>query len=83
MWDRDLDAKVERTRYRPLASGRLSMPAATAWLGGQLTLGLAILMQLNDLTKILGVASLPLVVAYPLMKRLNSMVCMNLHAWCA
>lgn len=75
MWDRDLDAKVARTQYRPLASGKLNMIQATAWLGGQLTLGLYILLQLNDATKVLGVASLPLVAAYPLMKRVTFMVC--------
>ena len=74
MWDRDLDAKVARTQYRPLASGTLSMPQATGWLGGQLALGLCILLQLNDVTKLLGVASLPLVAAYPLMKRVTFMV---------
>lgn len=74
MWDKDLDAKVARTQYRPLASGRLGMGQATVWLGGQLTLGLLILLQLNDVTKLLGVASLPLVAAYPLMKRITFMV---------
>jgi 4-hydroxybenzoate polyprenyltransferase len=75
MWDRDLDTRVTRTSYRPLASGKLSMGQATAWLGGQLSLGLIILLQLNDMTKLLGVASLPLVVVYPLMKRVTFMVC--------
>lgn len=74
MWDKDLDSKVARTAYRPLASGKLNLQQATAWLGGQLSLGLIILLQLNDTTKILGVASLPLVTAYPLMKRITFMV---------
>lgn len=38
---------MERTRERPLAAGRLSMRQATAFLGAQLTVGLAVLTQLN------------------------------------
>ncbi len=69
LWDRDLDAKVARTRTRPLASGALSPRAALAFLAGLLCIGLLILLRFNGLTVALGVASLPLVVLYPLMKR--------------
>jgi 4-hydroxybenzoate polyprenyltransferase len=74
MWDKELDKQVERTRYRPLAAGALGLPAATVFLGLQLSVGLIILLQLNDFTKLLGVASLPLVAAYPLMKRVTNLV---------
>lgn len=69
IWDRDFDGKVARTAQRPLASGRLSLPAAVAFLGAQLSLGLALLLQLNAATIELGVLSVGIVVAYPLMKR--------------
>lgn len=67
--DRDIDAKVARTRTRPLAAGTLSPRAAVAFLGGQLALGLGILLQLNAFSQALGAASLLLVFSYPLMKR--------------
>ena len=69
LWDRDIDAKVERTKLRPLASGRVSPLQATAFLGCQLAVGLGVLLQLNTYTIALGAASLPLVVGYPLAKR--------------
>jgi 4-hydroxybenzoate polyprenyltransferase len=47
MWDRNLDKGVERTRIRPLASGALTVPQATGFLGLQLAGGLAVLTQLN------------------------------------
>ncbi|MEX1147561.1 MAG: 4-hydroxybenzoate octaprenyltransferase [Sphingomonadales bacterium] len=69
--DRDIDAKVERTRARPLASGRVSLPAAIAVLAGLLLIGLLILLQFNRFTVILGFASLALVAVYPFMKRIT------------
>ncbi|KAK9806808.1 hypothetical protein WJX72_003516 [[Myrmecia] bisecta] len=69
LWDRQLDAQVERTRSRPLAAGVLQPSSAMGLLAGQLLAGLAILVQLNPYTQALGVASLALVVVYPLMKR--------------
>lgn len=69
MWDRGLDRRVERTRGRPLASGALSMREATLFLGALLLAGLAILLALNPLARLLGVGSLVLVALYPLAKR--------------
>lgn len=40
-------------------------------LGGQLLLGLGVLLQLNDFSKVVGAASLALVFTYPLMKRIT------------
>src|SRR5688572_8696785 len=45
--DRDLDARVERTRLRPLASGRASLGGAWALLVGLGLVGLLVLVQLN------------------------------------
>jgi len=69
--DRDFDAKVERTRTRPIPSGAVSVRAAVAFLILQLLVGLAILLQFNWFAVALGVASLLLVFTYPLMKRIT------------
>ena len=65
MWDRDIDRKVARTRTRPLTSGQLTMLDATVFLGGQLGVGLLVLLQLNWYSVLLGASSMGLVVAYP------------------
>ncbi|XP_002988480.2 4-hydroxybenzoate polyprenyltransferase, mitochondrial [Selaginella moellendorffii] len=67
--DRDIDGKVDRTKLRPIASGALSPAQGVGFLGCQLLLGLGILLQLNDFSRILGASSLLLVGTYPLMKR--------------
>lgn len=69
--DRKFDALVARTAGRPIASGRISVPRAVAFLGLQLLVGLIILVQLNGFSILLGAASLLLVVPYPLMKRIT------------
>ena len=68
--DRDLDRQVERTRFRPLASGRISLTSAWALLVGLCLIGLAVLLQLRLLAQVVALGSLVLVAAYPLMKRL-------------
>ncbi|XP_022153166.1 4-hydroxybenzoate polyprenyltransferase, mitochondrial-like [Momordica charantia] len=67
--DRDIDTKVERTKLRPVASGQLTPFQGVSFLGLQLLLGLGILLQLNNYSRILGASSLLLVFSYPLMKR--------------
>jgi 4-hydroxybenzoate polyprenyltransferase len=71
MWDRDLDRRVARTAGRPLAAGMLSMRAAAAFLVVLLTIGLAILLVLDPLARLLGVGSLALVALYPVAKRVT------------
>lgn len=71
LWDRKIDAQVERTKNRPLASGAISKSQALLLLIILLLIGLLILLQFNTLTIALGVASLLLVVTYPLMKRMT------------
>ncbi len=71
MWDRDMDRLVARTAGRPLASGALRMRQAMAFLALLLCAALLILLQLNGLAQALGVASLLLVVSYPLAKRVT------------
>lgn len=67
--DRDFDDKVERTRLRPIPSGQVSVTQAWAWLVLQSLIGFAVLIQMNGLAILLGVASLGLVAIYPFMKR--------------
>ncbi|KAL1555010.1 Palmitoyl-protein thioesterase 1 [Salvia divinorum] len=69
--DQDIDTKVARTRSRPIASGVLSPFRGICFLGFQLLLGLEILLQLNNYSRVLGASSLLLVFSYPLMKRLT------------
>lgn len=71
MWDRDMDRRVTRTAGRPLASGALRMRQAAGFLLVLLGVGLLILLQLNNLARALGVASLLLVALYPGAKRVT------------
>jgi 4-hydroxybenzoate polyprenyltransferase len=69
--DRDLDARVERTRSRPIPSGQVSVQAAAGFLVAQALVGLAVLLQFNAFTIWTGIASLAVVVVYPFMKRVT------------
>jgi 4-hydroxybenzoate polyprenyltransferase len=70
-WDRELDARVERTRNRPLASGFITPIEAFLFVLLQCLVGLLVLLQLNLAAIITGFASVPLIVIYPLMKRVT------------
>jgi 4-hydroxybenzoate polyprenyltransferase len=69
--DRDLDRRVERTRLRPLASGRVSLKSAWALVVGLSLAGLVVLLQLNPAAQIVALLSLAPVAAYPFMKRIT------------
>jgi 4-hydroxybenzoate polyprenyltransferase len=69
--DRDLDARVERTRLRPLASGRASLAGAWALLAALALVGLVVLLQLGRTAQLVALASLAPVAAYPFMKRIT------------
>lgn len=69
--DRKLDAQVARTAARPLASGMISIGGAWLWLALQLLAGLAILLQLPPLAQLFGWAAVPLILLYPLLKRVT------------
>lgn len=71
MWDRDMDRLVTRTAGRPLASGAIGLREAAFFLMALLAASLLILLQLNRLAQVLGVASLALVALYPLAKRVT------------
>ena len=69
--DRDLDAKVERTRSRPIPAGQVSVPQAGVFLVAQALIGLAVLLQFNRFAVVTGIASLVIVAVYPFMKRIT------------
>ncbi len=69
--DRKYDVKVERTKTRPLASGEISVRQALGFLGLLLLLGLVVLLQLPQFAIFIGLASVPLFVTYPFMKRIT------------
>jgi 4-hydroxybenzoate polyprenyltransferase len=69
--DRDLDARVERTKLRPLANRRVSVKSAWVLLILLSLLGLIVLLQLDPAAALVSLASLALVAAYPFMKRIT------------
>lgn len=69
--DRDLDAQVDRTTSRPLPSGRVILWQAWLWLALQLTIGFGVWLALPWGAKLIALAALPLVAAYPFMKRIT------------
>ena len=69
--DQKFDKNVDRTKNRPLASGKVSRLEAMILLGALLFLGLLILIQFNTKTILSGFVALALLATYPLMKRIT------------
>lgn len=69
--DRKLDARVERTRLRPLASGRVSVTSAWILIALLLAVALVVLLQVNRTAQLVALLSVVLVAAYPFMKRIT------------
>ncbi len=69
--DREIDAKVARTAARPLPSGSIKLRDACVWLGVQVFAGFLVWLCLPFDAKIIAVLALPLVAAYPFMKRIT------------
>jgi 4-hydroxybenzoate polyprenyltransferase len=69
--DRDIDAKVARTKGRPLASGQISVKPAIVCALALCLVGLAVLLQFNSYAVALGFGSVGIVLIYPLMKRVT------------
>ncbi|MAI88919.1 4-hydroxybenzoate octaprenyltransferase [Ponticaulis sp.] len=69
--DQDLDKQVARTAERPLPSGAVTRTEAYLWLAVQLLVGLAVWLFLPLDAKIVAMLSMPLVIAYPFMKRIT------------
>jgi 4-hydroxybenzoate polyprenyltransferase len=69
--DRDFDPHVERTRTRPVASGRVSVKEALGLFTALGLLAFALVLSLNALTIMLSLAGIVLAATYPLMKRIT------------
>ena len=67
--DKDFDKKVERTKNRPLASGKISIKLALTYSIILCIIAFIVLINFNFFTIILAIASMPLAFSYPLMKR--------------
>ena len=67
--DKEFDAKVFRTKNRPIASGKISIKQAIIFAASLCFLALLVLLNFNLITIILAIGSMPLAFTYPLMKR--------------
>ena len=67
--DEEFDKKVERTKNRPIASGKVSKKLGLIYILILCLLALLILINFNWFTIILALGSIPLAFSYPLMKR--------------
>ena len=69
LWDIRIDAQVARTASRPLASGAITPFKALIFLGFLLVIGLLVLLSLPQGSWLVAIASFPLIICYPLAKR--------------
>ena len=69
--DKDFDNKVERTKKRPITSGKITVKSSLLYVFGLCLLAFLILIQFNYLTIMLGMGSMILAFAYPFMKRIT------------
>ena len=69
--DKDLDKEVQRTKGRPIASGKISIKKSVIYIIILCLLALLILIQFNFLTIMLGMGSMLLAFSYPFMKRIT------------
>jgi len=69
--DKNFDKKVQRTKRRPIASGKISILNASFYIIILCLIALLILLQFNRLTIFLGMASMILAFTYPFMKRIT------------
>ena len=67
--DKEFDAKVYRTKNRPIASGKISVKLAIFYTVILCLVALMVLLNFNDLTILFALCSMPLAFTYPLMKR--------------
>ena len=67
--DKDFDKKVSRTKYRPIASGKVSVKVGLIYTSTLCFLALLVLINFNWHTILLALGSMPLAFSYPLMKR--------------
>ena len=67
--DKEFDAKVFRTKNRPIASGKISIKLGILYTVILCSVALLILINFNLFTIIMALGSMPLAFTYPLMKR--------------
>ena len=67
--DKDFDAKVARTKTRPIASGKISVRLGLTYSAFLCLIAFLVLIQFNMYTIILAMCSMPLAFSYPFMKR--------------
>jgi len=69
IWDKDFDSNVERCKTRPIASGELTRTQALKFFAANLAPMYVGFCIVNPLARQLLLASIPLIVTYPLAKR--------------
>jgi len=69
--DKNIDKKVKRTKFRPIASGKITVKKSFFYIFLLSLISLLILIQFNFLTIVLGLASMILAFSYPFMKRVT------------
>ena len=69
--DKDFDKKVQRTKKRPIAAGKISIKKSFSYVLLLCALAFLILVQFNLLTILLGMGSMILAFSYPFMKRIT------------
>ena len=67
--DKNFDKKVERTKNRPIASGKVSVKSAIIYSFVLCGLAFLVLINFNKFTILMALLSMPLAFTYPLMKR--------------
>jgi len=67
--DQKFDKKVERTKNRPIASGKISKFQGLVYTIILCFIALLVLLQFNNLTILLAMLSMPFAFTYPLLKR--------------
>ena len=69
--DKNFDKKVERTKDRPIASGKVSVKLALIYSVVLCFIAFLVLINFNKFTILMALASMPLAFTYPLMKRIT------------
>ena len=67
--DKNFDKKVERTKNRPIASGKVSINLGIIYSISLCGLAFLVLINFNKLTILMALLSMPLAFTYPFMKR--------------
>ena len=69
--DKNFDQKVERTKNRPIASGKVSVKLASTYAFILCGIAFLVLINFNKFTILMALISMPLAFTYPLMKRIT------------